>query len=406
MEKKVLKIYEGFAGKGTFSSAIKEIGVQLQTVGYCEKDKYASTAFAVVHNVSEDINDWDITTVNPKSLPDFDIYAHGSPCTSFSIAGKKDGGDEGSGTESSLMWYSVEIIKEKKPKYVLWENVSDVLNDKNKHNFDKYINQLNESGYNSYWKVQNSLDFGIPQKRKRIYVYSIRKDVDDNNFEFVEPKLFNPLISILEENPPIDLYLDESHLQKVKETASIGENYIQYDLTNKGHKSQDQRAFYPDNYHGTLPSTGGGSKCKVVEIVDVLEEDAELPFFSNIYGGFGETKPRVHEEYSPTIRTAKGGGHIPSVKLKDTYSGSNDRELLYNGKVIRIRALTSLECFRLMDESDENYYKIKEAINNKHYKGKDKANTQLYRIAGNSIVKRVLKENFKVLFKDYIQDIV
>lgn len=140
----------------------------------------------------------------------------------------------------------------------------------------------------------------------------------------------------------------------------------------------------------------------MVEIVDVLEEDVEMPIFSNIYGGFGETKARIHGEYSPTIRTAKGGWHIPSVKLKDNYKGKNDKEILYNGKTIRIRTLTPLECFRLMDESDENFYKIKQAIIDKHYKGKDKANSQLYRIAGNSIVKRVLIENFKSLFKQYI----
>lgn len=401
--KEPLKVYEAFAGKGTFSEAFTELNIPHEIVGYCEIDPYASTAFAAIHNISEDLNGWDITTVNSNTLPDFDVFTHGSPCTSFSIAGKKLGGDEGSGTESSLMWYSVEIVSIKKPKYVCWENVADVLNKKNRHNFDKYIESLSELGYNSYWKVQNSLDFGIPQKRKRIYVYSIRKDVDKNDFEFIEPELFQPLQTILENNPSEDLYLDNARLLKVRETATIGENYIQYDLTNKGHKSQDQRAFYPDGFHGTLPSTGGGSKCKVVEIVDVLEEDAELPFLSNIYGGFGETKPRIHNEYSPTIRTAKGGGHIPSIKLKDSYAGKNDREVQYNGKTIRIRTLTPLECFRLMDESDENFYKIKNAIIEKHYKGKDKANVQLYKIAGNSIVKRVLVENFKSLFKDYIK---
>ena len=144
--KEKLKVYEAFAGKGTFSEAFTELNIPHDIVGYCEIDKYASTAFAAIHNVSEDLNGWDITNINPHTLPDFDVFTHGSPCTSFSIAGKKDGGDEGSGTESSLMWYSVEIISVKKPKYICWENVSDVLNNKNKHNFDKYINQLDELG--------------------------------------------------------------------------------------------------------------------------------------------------------------------------------------------------------------------------------------------------------------------
>jgi len=92
---------------------MNEIGVPLEIVGYCEIDKYASLAFSTIHNVDEKLNDWDITKLNVDTLPDFDVFTHGSPCTSFSRAGKEDGGDKGSGTESSLIWYSVDIIAKK-----------------------------------------------------------------------------------------------------------------------------------------------------------------------------------------------------------------------------------------------------------------------------------------------------
>lgn len=367
-----LKVYEAFAGKGTFSSAMKEIGVPIEIVGYCEIDKYASTAFSAIHNIDEDMNDWDISKINTKQLPDFDVFTHGSPCTSYSSAGKRDGGDKGSGTESSLMWYSVDIIEHKKPKYILWENVSAVLQNKHKHNFDQYISDLNDIGYNSYWKVINALDSGIPQTRERIYVVSIRKDIDDGTFMFPEY-----------------------------------------------------------NYRETMKS-----------LKSELESDAEPPIYHNIYGGFGETKPRVFENYSPTIRTAKGGGHIPSVKLKTILEDNVDPKYQlsqnylnyisekesknYNFRVainspeevlktpLRAkgdkavvndgtkRFLTPLECWRLMDESDENFYKVKAALIEKFYHGKDRANSQLYKIAGNSIVKRVLEIYMEQLFKNYI----
>lgn len=89
--KEKLKIYEAFAGKGTFSSAMKELNIPIEIVGYCEIDEYASTAFSAIHNIDEDLNDWDITNVNPDNLPEFDVFTHGTPCTGFSRAGKEEG---------------------------------------------------------------------------------------------------------------------------------------------------------------------------------------------------------------------------------------------------------------------------------------------------------------------------
>lgn len=84
------------------------------------------------------------------------------------------------------MWNSVEIIKHCQPKFVLWENVKNVLSKRHKHNFDKYLDRMNELGYNNYYKVLNAKDYGIPQNRERTYVLSIRKDID-TGFEFPEP---------------------------------------------------------------------------------------------------------------------------------------------------------------------------------------------------------------------------
>jgi len=118
----------------------------------------------------------------------------------------------------------------------------------------------------------------------------------------------------------------------------------------------------------------------------------ELPILHNIYGGFKEKKPRVFYDYSPTIRTPAGGGHIPSVCTKD----KEKVEKVING--YQIRKLTSLECWRLMGFDDEDFYKTKKKLNETFYKGRDKSNTQLYKMAGNSIVVNVLEEIYKELF--------
>ena len=165
-----------------------------ELVNFCEFDKYAVKSYCAIHNETEDKNLGDITKVEIGKLPKVDLITHGSPCQDFSIAGQQKGGDENSNTRSSLMWNSVEIIKHCNPKFIIWKNVKNVLSKKHKHNFDKYIQVLNENGYNSYYKVLNAKDYGIPQNRERIFVISIRKDIDCG-FEFPEkvkcPNVFN-----------------------------------------------------------------------------------------------------------------------------------------------------------------------------------------------------------------------
>ena len=97
-------------------------------------------------------------------------------------------GDLGSGTRSSLMYETIRIVGKLRPKYVMWENVKNLLSKKHKHNFDAYIETMNILGYNSYYQVLNAKDYGIPQKRERVYTISIRKDIDVGTFVFPEKK--------------------------------------------------------------------------------------------------------------------------------------------------------------------------------------------------------------------------
>ena len=124
MNKKPVKLLSLFSGIGSPEQALKNIGIEYELVGFSEIDKFAIKSYCNVHNVSEDLNLGDITNIDISSLPtDIDLITHGSPCQDFSISGQQKGGDKGTGTRSSLMWTSVDIVEHCKPKVGLWENV-------------------------------------------------------------------------------------------------------------------------------------------------------------------------------------------------------------------------------------------------------------------------------------------
>lgn len=170
-----MRILELFAGIGACSTALKRLGINLEIVDAVEIDKYAIKSFNAIHGTNFEVQD--ITMWN-KELNDIDIITHGSPCQDFSILGKQVGGDEESGTRSSLMYETVRIIEKLKPKYIIWENVKNILSKNHIHNFDNYINKLGDLGYNSYYQVINAKDYGIPQNRERVFTVSIRRDID------------------------------------------------------------------------------------------------------------------------------------------------------------------------------------------------------------------------------------
>ena len=127
-----------FSGIGAFEKALKNIGVNYELIGFSEIDKYAIKSYCAIHDVNEILNLGDIRKINIFNS-NVDLITHGSPCQDFSIAGRLAGGDKGSGTRSSLMWYTVDIVEVIKPKYVIWENVKNILSTKNRPNFNNYL---------------------------------------------------------------------------------------------------------------------------------------------------------------------------------------------------------------------------------------------------------------------------
>lgn len=213
-EGKILKIIELFAGIGACSSALDRLNIKHEIVDAVEIDKYAIKSFNAIHNTNfeiQDITKWD------KNFNDIDLIIHGSPCQDFSVAGKQAGGDFESGTRSSLLYETIKIVGKLRPKYVIWENVKNILSEKHKHNFYNYIETLNILGYNSYYQVLNAKDYGIPQNRERVFTISIRKDIDGCNFKFPnKEKLKIRLKDMLENEVDEKYYWNNKTIQELR----------------------------------------------------------------------------------------------------------------------------------------------------------------------------------------------
>ena len=195
-----MRILSLFSGIGSIEKALSNIGLDYDLIGFSEVDKKAIETYCLIHNVNVTKNLGDIKNINIKSLPkDLDLICHGSPCQDFSKNGKGLGGDKNSNTRSSLLWNSVEIIKNTKPKYIIWENVRNVISKKHRHTFDAYIDSLENVGYTSHYKILNSKYFGVPQSRERVFTISIRNDLNKNFIFPVETKLKTKLMDWLDE---------------------------------------------------------------------------------------------------------------------------------------------------------------------------------------------------------------
>jgi len=205
-----MKILELFSGYGTASFALKRLGIPYELVGYSDIDKYANQCFAQNHGGKEL---GDVKLINPNDLPDFDLLTGGFPCQAFSNAGKMKGELEPRGT---LFYEIIRIAEVKKPKYMLLENVKGLTCKKFKDTFDKILSELDRIGYNVYWKVLNSKDYGIPQSRARVWFVCFRKDIDKKDFKFPEPvelKIF--IKDILESEVDKKYYLSENAINRL-----------------------------------------------------------------------------------------------------------------------------------------------------------------------------------------------
>ena len=200
----MLRVFEAFSGYGSQSLALERLGIEHEVVAISEIDKYALQAYYALHN--KDIpNLGDISKLDVNDIPEHDLFTYSFPCQDISVAGKTKGIVKGE-TRSGLLYECERIIEAKRPKYLLLENVKNLVGKKFKAQFEEWLAYLESLGYTNYWKVLNAKDYGIPQNRERVFVISILGEHEA--YEFPKPMPLNKCIKdILEEEVDEKYYI-------------------------------------------------------------------------------------------------------------------------------------------------------------------------------------------------------
>ena len=391
-----IKVFEAFAGIGTQRMALRNLGIEHEVVGISEIDKYAIQSYQAIHG--ETMNFGDISKINPNNLPDFDLFTYSFPCQDLSVAGKQQGIVKGQ-TRSGLLYECEKIIETKRPKYLLLENVKNLVGKSFRTQFEEWLAYLESLGYTNYWQVLNAKHYGVPQNRERVFVVSILGE--HQPYEFPQPiPLTRSIKDILEPEVEDKYYINkpfklvgkghqaeflnmnfeqtariysEDHVMRTLSARDRGQNNILVRAQVEGLNNQNGRVYDLNGICATLDTMQGGHRQP-----KVLEPQLEL--VAMLEGKF-EQGNRVYSEQgiSPTVmagarKTCTGGYNGPKVLTE---------------KDFRVRKLMPIECWRLMGISDEDFYKTKET---------GMSNTQLYKQAGNAIVVPVLEMIFKNLF--------
>ena len=200
----MLKILELFGGIGSPRVALRNLHIPVKAIDYVEIDEKAVRSYNAIFKKdlsykTQDVRGWDLKP---------DILIHGSPCQDISIAGKQKGADIGSGTRSSLMWETINIIKNMglwRPRIVIWENVKNVRSKLMVHNHDRYMQELRKLGYKNTFATLDARDFGLPQARKRVFTVSLLGG-KPFNFGWMDRKPMQPINDFLESGPVDDWY--------------------------------------------------------------------------------------------------------------------------------------------------------------------------------------------------------
>lgn len=237
----MLNVLSLFSGIGAFEKALSNLGIPYNLVGYCEIDKYASKAYSIIHNVPEEKNLKDVTKIDILDIEErVDLITYGFPCQDISNAGKQKGftDENGERTRSGLFFEALRIIEDYKPKFAIAENVKALVSKRFTEEFKTVLESLEEAGYNNYYQVLNAKDYGIPQNRERVFIISIRKDID-KGFKFPLPF-------------PLELRLKDLLEDEVDEKYYLSDHVINTLIEHK------ERNKAKGNGFGWRPSTGDG----------------------------------------------------------------------------------------------------------------------------------------------------
>jgi DNA (cytosine-5)-methyltransferase 1 len=200
----VVQILELFGGIGSPRCALRNLNIPTKAIDYVEIDEKAVRTYNAMFEEELAYKTQSVIGWNLKP----DILIHGSPCQDFSIAGHQKGAEEGSETRSSLMWETIHIIQnmgEWKPKYVIWENVKNVLSRHMKVNFNRYLSEMEKLGYSNNYEILDAREFGLPQARERVFTVSVLNGEKFNFDDLIRTPMKNIADFLLEneEVPPV-----------------------------------------------------------------------------------------------------------------------------------------------------------------------------------------------------------
>lgn len=483
----MLRVLSLFSGIGAFETALRRMGYQFETVNYCEIDPYASKAYSQIHEISEDYNLKDVRQVNTLLLDNINLMTWGWPCQDISVAGKQRGfkDNDGNLTRSGLFFQGLRILTELQPEYAIAENVKALTGKKFTAEFETVLTSLDKAGYNNYWKVLNAKDYGIPQNRERVFIISIRKDIDTGAFTFPEKQELKLRVKDILENS-----VDEKYYINTDKAKELIKKFIENNQINE--IDQNPKIQWCGSYNGHQSGNVVYERgiCNCIDVAGHVEPQKimiskpKIKRLGNLYdenaGGARAGNVYAPDGLAPALQTAQGGNRQPLIFSNDPVicrsvgrdpdnpsnreKGCNTEQTLElkkdgmsntlttvqkdnmvlepkikivgrmdgyertgrvyssNGiacnllaredsmqileepapkggqrevkilettqEAYRIRKLTPRECFRLMGFSDADFDKIKGI-----------SNTQLYKMAGNSIVVNVLEGIFRELFK-------
>ena len=354
-----IKYLDMFSGIGGFRSGLEKVG-GFKCVGYCEIDEYARRAYEALYDTKGEMCFEDARTINPDMLPDVDVICGGFPCQSFSIAGKRRGFDDIRGT---LFFEIARIAAVKKPALLFLENVPGLLSHDEGRTFATILSTLDNIGYDVWWQVLNSANFGVPQSRKRLFIIGYNRE-----------KSAGEVLAFTESNPKT--------------------------LVKRISGSEGSRAYSAEGLSCTLTANGGGSggKCGLYEIPDDkihgcfcdMNEGTKITELCRCItarqnSGISNRKSEhsgvlmMSENPIPIINPFKESTRQNGRRWKNsddpafTLTVTDRHGIIYMGG---IRRLMPIECWRLQGFTDEQFNKLISA---------GISDTQLYKMAGNAV---------------------
>lgn len=303
-----MEVIELFGGIGAVRKALIQAGIPFHVVDYVENDPKCVRSYNALYN--ERYEPKSVIGYSPPDVP-VDLLMHGSPCQDFSRVGLKRGGVPGSGTRSSLLFQTVRILSEMKlkPTWVIWENVKGVLDKNMRGSFFSYLDALQALGYESIYQVLNAMDFGIPQKRERLFVISYR---GKNPFSFahLERVPMRPLSDFLEKTADNRYFVTQPSMLRMLEGTDNARSFhgrLKV-ITDFAYTISTKQVRVPNS--GILALSGGGyrylTERECFRLMGFLDEDVDRLL---------TVHPRRRQQMSSTLYRQAGNSIVVGVLM-------------------------------------------------------------------------------------------